>query len=372
MRIGIDARMYGPRIGGGGIGRYVASLVNHLQEVDSDNEYVIFLRKENFHDFIVKKGNFTKRLVDVPWYSWHEQRQMPKEIVLSKVQLMHYPHWNVPIWCRVPFVVTIHDLILLEDEKAAKATTRHPFIHGVKMAAFRHILEHAVLKSRHIVTVSSATKRSITNHFRIQPQKVSVVYNGLTPPEAGKGIDLATLGVRDAYVLYVGNAYTHKNLEVLIDALKTVDTQLVIAGKFDKFSEKLKAYAEERGVAHKIRFLHAPTDAEIGALYRGAALFVFPSRIEGFGFPPLEAMSCGTPVAASDIPALREVLKDAPQYVRPDDVAGWAAVMRHALDKPEAWKEMVKTGEKVAAHYSWKDAAQKTKDIYLVHGLPRL
>src|SRR3989338_10747098 len=99
MKIGIDARMFGPRIGGGGLGRYVASLVNELQEIDAQNEYVIFLKKENFHDFIIKRKNFSKRLVDIPWYSVKEQFAFPKEIMLSGVQLMHYPHWNVPLWC---------------------------------------------------------------------------------------------------------------------------------------------------------------------------------------------------------------------------------------------------------------------------------
>ena len=123
MRIGIDARWFGPRVGGGGLGRYVSELVNHLQEIDHDNEYVIFLKKENFHEFVVKGPNFSKRLLDVPWYSAAEQYVVPKEVALAKVHFMHYPHWNVPLFSSTPFIVTIHDLILLDDPQSARSTT---------------------------------------------------------------------------------------------------------------------------------------------------------------------------------------------------------------------------------------------------------
>ncbi|MEK9157167.1 MAG: hypothetical protein AAB448_03505, partial [Patescibacteria group bacterium] len=115
--MGIDARMFGSRVGGGGIGRYIAELVMHLQEIDKETQYVVFLKKENFHDFVIKRKNFSKRLVDIPAYSIKEQFAFPREILLSKVQAMHYPDWNVPLWSKIPFVVTIHDLALLEDQE---------------------------------------------------------------------------------------------------------------------------------------------------------------------------------------------------------------------------------------------------------------
>ncbi|MFH1767047.1 MAG: hypothetical protein ABH826_03070, partial [Patescibacteria group bacterium] len=106
MKIGIDARFYGPRVGGGGIGRYVAELVNHLQLLDDKNDYILFLKKENFHECVITNPRFYKRLVDVHWYTLAEQRIMPREAKLSGVDFMHYPHWNVPIFSSVPFIVT--------------------------------------------------------------------------------------------------------------------------------------------------------------------------------------------------------------------------------------------------------------------------
>jgi glycosyltransferase involved in cell wall biosynthesis len=378
MRIGIDARWFGPRVGGGGLGRYVAELVNHLQEIDGNNEYVIFLKKENFHEFVLKRPNFSKRLVDVPWYSAAEQFVMPREIALSKVNFMHYPHWNVPVMSRVPFVVTIHDLILLDDPHSARSTTRGAFVHGVKYAAFRLCLEKAVHSSRHIIAISEATKRSILSHFNVSPQKITVIHNGVSMPGSGKGISLRGLGVMEPYLLYVGNNYPHKNLETLLEAFAAFlpghpETQLVFAGKYDEFSRRLEALALKLAIPKtSLRFLNLPTDEELGALYRNARLLVFPSRLEGFGIPPLEALSVGTPVMASNTSSMPEVLGETVRYVDPDDSEDMASVMSDAMDRSDLWKTLSKKGIEHAKGFSWEKAAKQTLETYLLHGPRRL
>ncbi len=377
MKLGIDARMFGPRVGGGGIGRYVAELVMHLQEIDKETEYVIFLKKENFHDFVIKQKNFTKRLVDIPWYSAKEQFAFPREILLSKVQAMHYPHWNVPIWSKVPFVVTLHDLILLEDEEAAHATTRGAFVHGLKFAAFRHVLEHAVHKSRHIVAISETTKRSILSHFRVKPQKISVIYQGVQAPTADPLATLEKLAVAEPYILSVGNMYPHKNQRILLEALQNCADlprlQLVFAGKYDAFAEKLQQTAEHLGVADKVRFIHAPTDGEMHVLLKHAALLAHPARIEGFGIPPLEAALLKTPIAVSNIPIFHETLgEESAQFVPPNDALAWAAVMRHAIQEPTAWKSLITSAACRAKRYNWEECAKEMKEMYLQNAFKRL
>lgn len=376
MRIGIDARMFGPRVGGGGIGRYVAELVTHLQEIDKETEYVVFLKKENFHDFVIKRKNFSKKLVDIPWYSLKEQTAFPGEILLSKVQAMHFPHWNVPLWSKIPFIVTIHDLILLESQEAAHATTRSALVHGIKFAAFRHVLEHAVHGSRHVVAISETTKRSILTHFRVSPQKISVVYQGVQAPAANKTVNLSGLDVKKPYVLALGNMYPHKNHAVLLDALKECEDMpelsLVFAGKYDAFAQKLKSYADDLGIGQKVRFIHAPTDGEVHALIAGAALLAHPAHIEGFGIPPLEAAFLKTPVAVSDIPIFHETLGSGAQFVPADDPLAWAAVMRHAVDEPQAWQPLITAGARHAKRYNWEECAKEMKEVYLRHAIKRL
>ena len=378
MRIGIDARFYGPKLGGGGLGRYVSELVSHLEQIDSHNEYVVFLRKQNFHECRVTRANFTKRLVDIPWYSFDEQRVMPREIALAKVNFMHFPHWNVPIFTRTPFIVTIHDLILLEDPSSAHATTRNAFVHGIKYAAFRLVLENAVHRSRHIIAVSEHTKQSVLKHFRIKPHKVTVVHNGVMAPSDGRGVSLRDLGVVEPYILEVGNRYPHKNLDTLIRAFKFVferhtSASLVLAGRHDVFTERLMRLTQQLSLPeHAVRFVDLPSDEQIGALYRHASLLAFPSKIEGFGLPPLEAMHVGTPVMSSNASCLPEIFGDAAIYVDPDDESKLAEVMLTAIENPVSLSGQVARGHERVKKFSWDTAAKHTHDIYLRFGHQRL
>lgn len=378
MRIGIDARFYGPRTGGGGIGRYVAELVTHLDQLDSRNEYVIFLRKENFHECVVTRPNFSKRLVDVPWYSLAEQRVLPREIMAAKVDFMHFPHWNVPVFSHVPFIVTVHDLILLEDRNSAQATTRNVLVHGLKYAAFRVVLENAIHRSRHIIAISECTKQAILRHFRIKPQKVTVIHNGVSMPSEGRGVSLRQLGVVEPYVLAVGNRYPHKNLETLIRAFGPVaaahsSASLVLAGKPDAFTAGLRRLVDRLGLKEQaVRFVDSPSDDELGALYRHASLLAFPSRIEGFGIPPLEAMHVGTPVLASNTSCLPEILGPAAVYTDPDDEAKMSEVMLTALETPVELRSFVDQGHEQVRRFKWSTAAEQTLETYLRFGLRRL
>ncbi|MBP9828260.1 glycosyltransferase family 4 protein [Patescibacteria group bacterium] len=378
MRIGIDARFFGPRVGGGGLGRYVSELVNHLQMLDERNEYVIFLKKENFADFKVTKPNITKRLVDVAWYSFAEQTVLPREILAAKVDMMHFPHWNVPVFCQVPFIVTIHDLILLDDPSSARATTRGPIVHGAKYLGFRLVLEAAVRRSRHIIAVSEATKRSILKHFSVAPSKITVIHNGVRAPEDGKGVSLRELGVLEPYILYVGNSYPHKNLFMLLEAFSIVHAQLprmqlVFAGKHDQFSRALEQEARDRGFGSEhFRFINLPTDNELGALYRHASVLAYPSKIEGFGIPPLEAMWCGTPVVCSNTTSLPEIVGDAAQTVSPDDPQRFSQALLAAIARKPEVVRMIDHGKKRVHQFLWEDAAGKTLEAYLSHGIRRL
>ena len=370
MRIGIDARFYGPRVGGGGLGRYVSELVQALQRVDRENEFVLFLKKENFHECAITAPNFSKRLVDIPWYSAEEQLRMPREVRLAKVNLMHYPHWNVPVFSRVPFVVTIHDLILLEDPHSSRATTRNAFVHGVKSIGHRIALEAAIHQSKHIIAISQYTKNSILEHFRVPGKKISVVHNGMRPPTEEASVSLPSLGIHGRYFLNVGNRYPHKNLDVLLESYadfcrKDPGVALVFAGQDDVFTKSLQRYAHTLGIApENLHWLHSPTDAMLARLYASAALVITPSRIEGFGIPPLEALSFGVPVAASYASSLSEILADTVRYFDPNDVSALTKLMHEAAVAPELWAPYREKGIQRAAQFSWEKAAKATRKIY--------
>ncbi len=370
MRIGIDARFYGPRVGGGGIGRYVEELVTHLQLIDTKNTYVLFLKKENFHECVIRNPLFSKQLLDVHWYGLREQREVPRAVRDARLDFVHYPHWNVPLFSRVPFIVTIHDLILLEDRHSARVSSKSPILHGFKYAGFRTVLERAVHKSRHILTVSAYSKESIVRHFRVPRNKITTIPNGVITRVSDRDISLSKLGVYDPYFLYVGNAYPHKNLEMMMHAFARFSeqndhVQLVIAGRRDVFSRQLEAEARDIGLRKgAVRFLDLPSDDEISTLYQHAKLFVFPSRIEGFGIPPLEAMAHGTLVAAARAASLPEVLRECALYFDPHDVEGLAEIMQRSLSSSRLFAKKIEDGKRLSASYRWSDAARKTLDVY--------
>jgi len=367
MKIGIDARMYGPSVGGGGLGRYVEQLVSELAKKETEHRYLLFLKKENLD---VAPAQFEKRLTDIHWYTWQEQRKMPTLIDREGLDLVHFPHWNVPLRLKTPFVVTIHDLILIEQPLSAKATTRHPLTYQLKHRAFRLALRHALTKSRAIVAVSNYTRDAILRHFpEVPAEKVHVVYEGLTklptPPEE------ATLPiVPTPYFLYIGNAYPHKNLEALLHAFSFFHkrypfVQLVLAGRDDLFYERLRKELHEIDVPeNKVTFLMNPTDDQIASLYKQASLYLFPSLSEGFGLPPLEAMSFGTPVAAANTSSLPEILGDAAIYFPPDDIERMVEVMIQVVENEALRQTLVQKGYEQIKRYSWSDMATQIQAIY--------
>lgn len=367
MKIGIDARLYGPRWGGGGLGRYVEELVTALQHNDTENRYVLFLKPENAEACKITNPNFEKVVVDAHWYTAKEQLLMPPAITKAKVDLMHFPHWNVPLLNKTPFIVTIHDLILLDEPTSAKATTLGPIRYGLKHFGFRQVLRHAVQKSERIIAVSDFTKQSILRHFEVPKEKIQVIYEGVTMTR--RASTDALLPITKPYFLYVGSAYPHKNLESLLHAFSFFvkaypKTKLVLVGKDDLFYQRLKKEVEEIGIQDSVIFPGFVPDEQLTELYAHASLYLYPSRIEGFGLPPLEAMQHGIPVAAARRGPLPEVLGDAAIYFDPDNIEQMVGVMEEALKDESKMAEMIRRGAEQVKKYSWETMARETRALY--------
>jgi len=370
MKIGIDARMYGPNVGGGGLGRYVEQLVLQLQKIDQENRYILFLKPENFDACHIDNPHVEKRCVPIHWYSLKEQLFLAKIMDRENLDLLHFPHWNVPWNIKTPFVVTIHDLILLEQPRSAKITTRHPLTYLMKHLGYRFVLSRALQRSKKIIAVSTYTKESIQTHFPWVPkEKIQVIYEGLTPlptiPVSSSSLPLST-----PYLLYVGNTYPHKNLETLLHAFVLLqqehpDLHLVVAGHQNIFSDRLLAMASQLSLpAESFTFIPNPTDTELSKLYAHALVYVFPSLIEGFGLPPLEAMQQGVPVSASSTSCLPEILGDAADYFSPMDPEAIAASIKRILQNDSYRQKLIDRGHLRASSYSWLTMAQTLKEGY--------
>lgn len=368
MKIGIDARMM---TSGSGIGRYVTQLILNLEKLDHDNEYVIFLTKKNWDDFNFTHGNFKKVLADLPWYSVKEQLFMPRIIARESIDLMHFPHFNVPVLYDKPFVVTIHDLIMFHHPRP-EATTRGKIIFKIKDMAHRFIIRHTVQKARHIMVTTQFTKLDVSKTLGVSQEKMSVIYQAPFVQDEWAQTDKMVLekyGINKEYIMYVGAAYPHKNLLRLLTAWKLFQQkydgkfQLVLVGKKDYFYTRLLNSAEFNTCTNII-YTGFVQDDELASLYSWSSLYVFPSLYEGFGLPPLEAMHFNIPVVSSSETCLPEVLGDAALYFDAYNPEHMCDVIKVVLDDIETQMILIQNGRARLKELSSRDFAQKTCEVY--------
>lgn len=380
-RIGIDARFYGPI--GKGLGRYTQEIVDNIIKLDEVNEYVIFLTQANFEQFVCDGERVTKVLADVRWYTLKEQLIMPWLLAKARLDLVHFPHFNVPFLYFGKFVVTIHDLILIKYP-TVRATTLSPWLYWLKNWAYRAVIWLAVHRAREIITVSEFTRQDVLKHFSLPSDKVKVIYEGVA--NLAKSRDslfaknshdkeaLSRYNISKPFLLYVGNVYPHKNLERLLKVFgkirnKQPDLRLVLVGKGDYFYEQLKAKATkmslwQTGPKSPIIFSGYVSDDDLEILFKEALAYVFPSLYEGFGLPPLEAMAKGCAVVSSDRSCLPEILGEAALYFNPEDETDMEAKIAKIISDDSLRSKLIAKGYEQVKLYSWWECARATNVIY--------
>ncbi len=377
MRIGIDARFYGSD--SKGLGRYTQQLIAGLEkkygQSNGDCHFFIFLKKKNFNEYRPKNKNFHKVLADYKWYGFAEQIKMPLLLNKYKLDLVHFPHFNVPVFYRRPFVVTIHDLILLHFP-TVRNTTLNPLVYRLKFLAYKIIIGKAVRKSKKIITVSNFTKSDILANYGIPADKIAVTYeagnkslkNKLSS-EQGDEV-LKKYGIIKPYLLYVGNAYPHKNLENFVKAWnsfvaqnETKEIRLVLVGKDDYFYNRLRRMVAKNKI-RKVIFAGYVPDEELGLIYQNSLAYVFPSLYEGFGLPPLEAMGNDVPVVSSDHKCMREILGKAALFFDAKSEKDTISVLQKIVEDEKLRNDLKNAGKKCFAKYDWLKMSEQTMDIY--------
>lgn len=372
MRIGIDARFFGPE--SKGLGRYTQKLIEHLETIDTYNDYVIFLRRENFDAYTPRNPHFTKVVADYPWYSFGEQVFFPMVLYKHRCHLMHFPHFNVPLLYRKKFLVTIHDLILLRFP-TRKASTRNVVAYWIKYVAYRIVIRSAVARAIRVIAVSQFTHDDVCAKYPRARAKIEVIYEAAEvahhPDAKNDDAFLAQYAITKPYALYVGNAYPHKNLTTLVEAFALhyraggAVRHLVIVGKDDYFYTQLRAYITAHAIDH-IVILHTVDDVLLWQLYAHATMFVFPSLYEGFGLPPLEAQLLKLPVVSNDHPCMREILSaDGALFCDARSAAVFARAMDKMAKDPSLRARLAVTGFRNAQQFSWRRMAQAIYTIYM-------
>ncbi len=369
MKIGIDARLYGSSAKG--IGRYVKELIENLEKTDSKNEYFIFLNRRGFEEYQPQNKNFRKISVNIREYSIFEQILWPRILMSYKLDYVHFPHFNVPLFYFRPFVVTIHDLIHWQHSK--EASTKSCILANLKKVIFRMVVRSAVNRAKKIFVVSETIKKELLSEFKISSEKIIVTYEGAYDTkdifEDSKNINILNR-VKSPYLFYVGNAYPHKNLYFLAKSFLSATSQLpedlylVLAGRKDYFYEQLEQKIKDLPDNEKIYLLGEVTDQGLSLLYQNALAYVFPSLAEGFGLPGLEAMANNLPVLASEIGPLPEVYGGAALYFDPKNENDLAEKIIKIYQDQKLRESLIAKGREQVKKYSWEKCARETLAVY--------
>jgi glycosyltransferase involved in cell wall biosynthesis len=392
MKIGIDARFYGPV--GKGLGRYTQEVVDNIIKItaaetadsgEAEFFYVIFLSPDNFDEFTAVAPNIKKVKLSCAWYGWKEQLVFPWAIWRENLDLVHFPHFNVPILTPTKFIVTIHDLILTHFP-TVRATTRHRFWYYFKNFAYHLVILSALRRAQKIITVSEFTKADIRDKFAVAADKIVVTYEGVA--NLAKGHDSLFVAKLDnqetlaayhipnhKFLLYVGNAYPHKNLEILLKVFVRLQAvspgyRLVLVGKLDYFYARIQTAAralnlwQPGNINSPVIFPGYVPDAQLAVFYAEAQLYIFPSLYEGFGLPPLEAMAQGCPVVSSDRSSLPEILGDAAVYFNPIGEADMLEKIQQVLNNQDLAADLRQRGRDQAKKYNWWECANQTLAVY--------
>ncbi|UCH87495.1 MAG: glycosyltransferase family 4 protein [Dehalococcoidia bacterium] len=368
MRIAIDATSV-PRQRAGA-GTYICNLVQALAQVDRENTYFVFAKRETFDGRSLQRDGF--RLVPVRLPSrlarmlW-EQAMLPLHLSRLGVDVLHSPHYTTPLasaGCRR--VVTFHDVTFFLLPRRYPVL-RRLYFQGASRAGAR-LADLAI-------AVSETVRGDVVRHLGLPAETVRTVPlapgPGFQPLEDSARMEAvrSRYGLPPRFILNVGTLEPGKNQATLVRAFprlkgEGLEQGLVIAGQKGWMYEKLFRLVDGLGLRDDVRFVgHLPED-DLAAVYNMADLFVFPSLYEGFGLPPLEAMACGLPVVASSAPALAEVLDGAALLVDACDASALAEASAKALKDKRLRSRLRRQGLKRASQFSWERTARGTVAAY--------
>lgn len=351
----------------GGIGRYSYELsksIYNLKQIpikivirEEDELLFSFAKKE---DLIVVNG-----IKDSKSRNFYEQFILPKKVYKEYPRaIIHYPDTMAPIFSKNKVVITVHDISF----KAMKN------IFTLKTRLWKNVITFFSLKKAvKIIAITNFTKNEIIKYYKVNKEKVNVVYNGFNDfskdliDENRINSEILKLKEKD-YILTVSTISPRKNIDGLIKAFDIIkdktNCDLVVAGKNGWLYENVYKIVDELGINNRVFFTGGINDEELKFLYKNAELFVYPSFYEGFGLPPLEAMSYGVPVVVSNVTSIPEVVDIEECFFNPYDVQEISCKISEVLNKPEIKNIIVSKGYDKIKKFNWEKCAKNTNRSY--------
>jgi glycosyltransferase involved in cell wall biosynthesis len=290
-----------------------------------------------------------------------EQAALPALLREHRIDLLHAPGYVAPLLSRIPTVLTVHDLFYRTHPDVCTRLNRWHY---------RLLQPASTRRARRVVTFSSAVQQLVCEQFRLDDTRVSVLKPGLDPAFSRPATPAAVaalrrrLGLARDFVLFVGNPEPKKNLPRLLRALELLrqrglDLELVLAGTGTRAS-----WGCDGVTSRRLRALGYVPSEDMPALYGAATVVAFPSLVEGFGTPPIEAMACGTPVVCSAVPSVTESDPEAALQVDPRDPCAIAWGLARAVEDSELRASLIARGHLVAAAHSWSSHARALWRLY--------
>lgn len=360
--IAIDARVINSTTG-----RYVDRLIHYLEKLDHDNRYLILVRKKDLDYYKPTNSNFKIIEADFDDYSLAEQTGLLKLLNQLKPDLVHFCMPQQPVLYRGTHITTMHDLILLNTYNSDKNYLMFKF----KQLVGRYVFKKIAKTSAHIIAPTKFTADAYAKFANIPRSKITVTYESADSQQLAKSSPYKSL-IGAEYLLYVGNQSDYKNIRRLMQAHDILrrsrpDLKLVLVGKLSgKNGASLrinKTWAEEQSFEGVIYTDFVPDD-QLAWLYQNCQAYVFPSLMEGFGLPGLEAMTCSAPVVSSNATCLPEVYGKAAEYFDPFNVTDMVKAIERVLDDKKLRQTLIAEGKKQISKYSWQRMAEQTLAVY--------
>lgn len=360
----IDARLYGPKHTG--IGRYTKNLLKSLTKLPNFKKYKFTLIIYKDLEEEIKKDlgdNFNYVTTKIRHYSLKEQLFLPFVLYSLKADLVHFTHFNKPILYFPKSVITIHDLIK-HFFKGKNTTTHSQFLYKIKYIFYLFLIRVIVTRNQ-IIVPSNFWREFLIEKYHLKKSQVVTTHEAVDPIFLANIKDEKPSETNENYLIYTGNLYSHKNIKVILHALKKlpeIKLKIICARSF--FSEKLLKTVKKLHLKKQVELLGYLDDKQFKDVYKNALALVHPSLMEGFSLTGLEAMALNCPVISSNTSCLPEIYGDSVLYFDPYSSNDLVEKINQLKNNPELRKELINLGHQQLKKYSWDKTAKETMAVY--------